>query len=262
MTRRGGQFSASSSTAALRSPRAPPTTRSACGTREPERFCASSKGIRYRHQPRRARNRRKPRPRLGLRRQHDPPVGPANRKGFARPRRASRYRHQPRRARNRRKPRPRLWLRDNTIRLWDARTGKVLRVLGGHQNTVTSLAALEIDGSLGLASGSRDNTIRLWDARTGKVLRVLEGHESMSPASPRSKSTEASRLASGSEDNTIRLWDARTGKVLRVLEGIRLCHQPRRARNRRKPRLPRLLGQHGSPVGSANRKGFARPRRA
>ncbi len=43
---------------------------------------------------------------------------------------------------------------DSTIRLWDPRTGKTLRVLKGHEGILASLAALEIDGSLALASGS------------------------------------------------------------------------------------------------------------
>ena len=88
-----------------------------------------------------------------------------------------------------------------------------MRVLEGHQASVTSLAALEIDGSLALASGSYDNTIRLWNTRTGKVLRVLEGHKAPATSLAALEIDGSLALASGSDDNTIRLWDARTGEV-------------------------------------------------
>ena len=94
-----------------------------------------------------------------------------------------------------------------------------MRILEGHQNIVTSLAALEIDGSPALASGSVDNAIRLRDARTRKAFRVLEGHKGTVTSLAALEIDGSLALASGSEDNTIRLWDARTGNVLRVLEG-------------------------------------------
>jgi WD40 repeat protein len=95
---------------------------------------------------------------------------------------------------------------DNTIRLWDARTGKVLRVLEGHQAQVTDLAALEIDGSIALASSSEDNTILLWDPRTGKVLRVLKEHQARVTSLAALEIDGSLALASASYD-AIRLWD-------------------------------------------------------
>ena len=63
---------------------------------------------------------------------------------------------------------------DNTIRLWDASTGREVCRLEGHTHTVLSLS-FSGDGKW-LASGSYDKTIRLWDLATGREMRQLKGH--------------------------------------------------------------------------------------
>ena len=49
---------------------------------------------------------------------------------------------------------------DNTIKLWDARSGKVNSTLSGHSSYVFSVA-WNNDGTK-LASGSYDKTVRIW----------------------------------------------------------------------------------------------------
>src|SRR5262245_26334392 len=66
--------------------------------------------------------------------------------------------------------------RANTIRLWDAAAGALLRAFEGHSDAVTSVA-FSPDGARVL-SGSEDNTVRLWDAATGVLLRTFVGHSS------------------------------------------------------------------------------------
>ncbi|KAG9075257.1 hypothetical protein FRC06_010189, partial [Ceratobasidium sp. 370] len=99
---------------------------------------------------------------------------------------------------------------DNTIRIWDARTGQIVgQPLQGHANSVYSVA-YSPDGAY-IVSGSCDNTIRIWDARTGQsVGQPLQGHTDL--VNSVAYSPDGAYIVSGSNDNTIRIWDARTGQ--------------------------------------------------
>ncbi|GKZ27706.1 hypothetical protein AbraIFM66951_006144 [Aspergillus brasiliensis] len=63
---------------------------------------------------------------------------------------------------------------DNTIKLWNVKTGSELQTLTGHSGSVRSVA-FSSDGST-LASGSSDQTIKLWNVETGSELQTLTGH--------------------------------------------------------------------------------------
>ena len=63
---------------------------------------------------------------------------------------------------------------DNTVKLWDATTGALLRTFKGHAQRISSVA-FSPDGARVL-SGSLDNTVKLWDAATGALLRTFKGH--------------------------------------------------------------------------------------
>jgi len=104
---------------------------------------------------------------------------------------------------------------DETIRLWDTRSGACLRTWQGHTDRVYSVAWSP--DSQRLASASNDRTIRLWHVRQDNNLRILKGHtESVLSVA---WSPNGQHLASASADQTIRLWGADDGKHLRTLEG-------------------------------------------
>jgi WD40 repeat protein len=115
---------------------------------------------------------------------------------------------------------------DQTVKLWDARSGREIRTLHGDRAGVLSLA-FSPDGKL-LAVGSRkmfvqdgsDSSIRLWQVDTGQSLRVLNGHDSGVEKIAYSPDGKTLYSAGGTE-NTVRVWDAASGKPLRVLKGFR-----------------------------------------
>lgn len=104
---------------------------------------------------------------------------------------------------------------DNTLKLWDCKTGSSLHTFGGHEHSVNSVD-LSLDGRLAL-SGSSDRTLKLWDIETGRCLRTFEGHGDTVESVAFGRD---GRLAlSGARDEKLMLWDTQTGRRLRTFEG-------------------------------------------
>jgi len=102
---------------------------------------------------------------------------------------------------------------DTTVKLWEARSGRLLRTLEGHQDLVLSVA-FHPQGET-LASGSKDSTVKLWEARSGKLLRTLGGHTERVDTIV--FSPDGRLLASKSGDHTIRLWSCETWETVAVI---------------------------------------------
>jgi hypothetical protein len=101
--------------------------------------------------------------------------------------------------------------RDNTARLWDAKSGTEIAVLKGHTKSVPS-AAFSPDGKH-VVTASNDNTARLWDAESGTEIAVLKGHtKSVQSAA---FSPDGKRVVTASGDNTARLWDVTWARLVR-----------------------------------------------
>ena len=93
---------------------------------------------------------------------------------------------------------------DNTIRIWDGKTGAAVgKPLEGHSEHVSSVA-YSPDGPH-IISGSWDNTIRIWNTETSAgVGRPLEGD--IASVLSVAYSPNGQHIASGSNSNTIRVW--------------------------------------------------------
>ncbi|MBI1915194.1 MAG: hypothetical protein HYS12_10715 [Planctomycetes bacterium] len=92
---------------------------------------------------------------------------------------------------------------DNTVRIWEAATGKEVRVLKSHGGEVHSVA-FSPHGKRVLSCG-RDGTVSLWDVNSGKETAVLRGHTLF--AEQVVFLPDGRRALSASFDRTVCLWE-------------------------------------------------------
>ena len=99
---------------------------------------------------------------------------------------------------------------DNTVRLWDLRSGKQVKLLRGHSSEIECLQ-FSPDG-LELVSGSRDATARVWNVASGQLRATLYGlANSVFSAS---YSRDGTKIATASADATARIWDVSSGREI------------------------------------------------
>ncbi|KAH3671438.1 hypothetical protein WICMUC_004618 [Wickerhamomyces mucosus] len=92
---------------------------------------------------------------------------------------------------------------DGIVRLWDLRSGDVVRTLVGHTGPVTSL---QFDDKF-LTTGSLDRSIRIWDLRTGGINDAFAYESPIS-----SLQFDSRRIVSSNNENTIKIYDRLDGK--------------------------------------------------
>jgi WD40 repeat protein len=103
---------------------------------------------------------------------------------------------------------------DGTLQRWELATGRPLLpdTYGlGHRGAVDRVV-YSPDGRR-LASAAGDGTIRLWEVATSKPLHVLRSHDRGSPAL--AFSPDGKLLVSGGEAGELHVWDAEAGREVR-----------------------------------------------
>jgi WD40 repeat protein len=101
---------------------------------------------------------------------------------------------------------------DDTGEIREATTGKVVRVLRGHEQTVVGMA-FSRDGRR-IVTWSEDRTARLWDTATGASLQVIRGHDG--GVTDAGLNGDGSRVITVAA-NTVRIWNAATAAMIHQL---------------------------------------------
>jgi WD40 repeat protein len=112
---------------------------------------------------------------------------------------------------------------DNSVRLWDVGTRKVISKWTGHTDSVCALCWSA--DSTRIASGSWDRTARVWDVQSGKTILTIKTGQGWVRAVV--YSPDSSKLATGGDkEYAVKIWDAETGELLNTLNHgqYRLVH--------------------------------------
>lgn len=102
---------------------------------------------------------------------------------------------------------------DNTVKLWSAVTGALIRTLEGHTNTVRSVT-FSPNGQF-LVSGSADGTVRCRRVSDGAVLRIFTGHGDVYSVSV----APNNNLIAATAGNQVYLWRLSDGALVRIFYG-------------------------------------------
>ena len=103
---------------------------------------------------------------------------------------------------------------DMTVRVWNAKTGAPLAVLGGNGAIVQFGDTLD-RAATRLVTGGTDSKVHIWDIPTSKLVRTLDTGATLSTLKTVG---DGHSFVTGGEDGLMRFWDATTGES-RVLSG-------------------------------------------
>jgi thiol-disulfide isomerase/thioredoxin len=103
---------------------------------------------------------------------------------------------------------------DNTVKVWDASSGREILTFRGHSKFVHSVA-FSPEGKR-IVSASSDGTVKVWDAASGQETLTFKRHSG--GAICLAFSPNGARIASGSTDKTVKIWDATSGQETLTLK--------------------------------------------
>ena len=108
---------------------------------------------------------------------------------------------------------------DETLKVWEAATGRERATLTGHTSSVRG-CAVSPDGSF-IVSASRDHLLKVWDAATGRERTTLTTLPVGFPdwVTGCAVSPDGSFIVSASWDDILKVWDATTRRQRSTLTG-------------------------------------------
>ncbi|KAI9477856.1 MAG: WD40-repeat-containing domain protein [Benjaminiella poitrasii] len=109
---------------------------------------------------------------------------------------------------------------NNRVEVFDARSGRHLRSLLGHEGGVWALEFIITNQQEHLlVTGGCDRAARVWNLDTGELRHVLRGHVSTIRCLKIVAKNNRLRAVTGSRDMTLRVWDIERGQVEHVCTG-------------------------------------------
>ena len=102
---------------------------------------------------------------------------------------------------------------DNSIKIWNAENGELIKTLNGHTDWVFSVCFSSDNKRI--VSGSYDKSIKIWNTDTGELINTLNGHTNS--VFSVCLSSDNKRIISGSYDKSIKIWNAGTGELINTL---------------------------------------------
>ena len=110
---------------------------------------------------------------------------------------------------------------DQTIRLWDIKTGKCINVFTGHG--LVNSVSFSPDGKH-IVTSSYDKTVKLWNIEKAECIKTFVGHTSgvfsasFSPDGKYIVSASCVTLGYSNDDSNIKIWDITTGECIRTIK--------------------------------------------
>lgn len=104
---------------------------------------------------------------------------------------------------------------EGILRIWDVKTGKLLRILRGPKKRIRNVCFSSDSATLASWCVDQESGIRLWDIATGRQEHVLNGHTQVVESVSFNPNDNA--LVSGGLDGSVRIWNAETGKEVKSL---------------------------------------------
>jgi WD40 repeat protein len=104
---------------------------------------------------------------------------------------------------------------EGRARVWDARTGSLLRELRGPDENALAEAVFSNDGAY-IAGAGNDGTVRVWETATGDPIGIAVGHAYQ--VTHVAFDPSGTTVVSGSSDGTAKVW-SREGRLNSILSG-------------------------------------------
>ena len=101
---------------------------------------------------------------------------------------------------------------DETIKLWDYTTGRLIRTLDRRALGISQLDLVDVVPNLRyMVAAHEDGTLKVWDSEVGAPVRVLA--EKLGEWSPVRITSDGTGVITAQENGPFKVWDFQSGKL-------------------------------------------------